>query len=131
MTLKQDDYVRENGVALIQTELARIKVRLGKPFLPEIQRTQFPLTLAWATTVHKVQGLTLNEIVVSFDGQVYVALSRATSLQRLHILGQIENEHVRNPKVQAEYHRMRHNTSRNESHSNLPENITTTFKFVS
>lgn len=74
----------------IQPKLARIKVRPGKPSSPEIQRLQFPITLAWACTVHKVQGLTLNEIVVGFDlnrqnhlnyKQIYVALRQATSLQ--------------------------------------------------
>lgn len=84
---------------------------------PIFNSLQFPITLAWACTVHKVQQMTLNEIVVSFDlnrqnhlnyGQIYVALSRATSLQGLHVIGKIENKHVRaNPKVQAEYHRMR------------------------
>ena len=34
----------------------------------EITRIQFPITLAWATTIHKVQGLTLNEIVVDMKG---------------------------------------------------------------
>ena len=110
-------FARENSVVPIQPVLARIKVRPGKPSSPEIQRLQFPLTLAWACTVHKVQGLTLDNIVVSFDlkrqryfnhGQVYVALSRATSLNGLHILGTLENKHIRaNPKVQEEYERLR------------------------
>ena len=100
----------------IQPILARIKVRPGKPSSPEIKRIQFPITLAWACTVHKVQGLTLNEIVVSFDlnrqsyfnyGQIYVVLIQATSLQGLHVIEQIENKHVpANTKVEAEYHRM-------------------------
>ena len=108
-----DSYATVNNVVPIVPVLVKIKTRLGKPSSPEIQRIQFPLTLAWACTVHKVQGLTLENIVVSFDlliqrsfnyGQVYVALSGVTSLSGLHILGNIQSKHIRaDPRVHKEY----------------------------
>jgi len=111
-----NNYAREHQVVPIEPVLTRIKVRPGKASSPEIQRTQFPLTLAWACTVHKVQGLTMENVVISFDlikqksfnyGQVYVALSRSTTLQGIHILGNIEGKHVKaNPKVHTEYQRL-------------------------
>lgn len=50
--------------------------------------TQYPLRLAWAVTIHKSQGLTFEKAIIdaaqSFaPGQVYVALSRLTSLNGL------------------------------------------------
>ena len=49
---------------------------------------QIPLRLAWAVTIHKSQGLTFDKLVVDArqafaHGQVYVALSRCTSLNGL------------------------------------------------
>ena len=60
-----DNYAGENSAVPIQPVLARITVRPGKQSSPELQRLQFPITLAWTSTVHKVLGLTLNEVVVS------------------------------------------------------------------
>ena len=50
--------------------------------------TQIPLRLAWAVTIHKSQGLTFDKLIIDAaqafaHGQVYVALSRCTSLEGL------------------------------------------------
>lgn len=52
--------------------------------------TQIPLRLAWATTIHKSQGLSLDSALIDVraarePGQAYVALSRVRTLPGLHL----------------------------------------------
>ena len=62
---------------------------------------QYPLRLAWAVTIHKSQGLTFERAIIdagrSFaPGQVYVALSRCTTLEGIVLLSPISRSGIAN-----------------------------------
>ncbi|XP_062587317.1 uncharacterized protein LOC134248951 [Saccostrea cucullata] len=89
----------------------QVQVQLGKHSTVHAVRFQFPLTLAWATTIHKVQGETLNSIVIHCNGQfqpgqLYVALSRVKSLNGLYLVNFDSQKIKTSAKTIAEMERL-------------------------
>jgi ATP-dependent DNA helicase PIF1 len=70
---------------------------------------QVPLCLAWALTIHKTQGATLEQIEVDIGssvfefGQTYVALSRVKTLEGLYLANFDPRKIRANPKVKRFY----------------------------
>ncbi|SMR46422.1 unnamed protein product [Zymoseptoria tritici ST99CH_1A5] len=73
---------------LCQPETWKVELPNGEV---QASRAQVPLILAWALSIHKAQGQTLERVKVDLGkvfekGQAYVALSRATSMAGLQVL---------------------------------------------
>ncbi|KAK8117436.1 uncharacterized protein PG998_005717 [Apiospora kogelbergensis] len=77
----------------------------------QAQRRQVPLILAWALSIHKAQGQTLERVKVDLGkvfekGQAYVALSRATNKQGLQVLRFDKNRVMAHPRVIQFYNKL-------------------------
>ena len=63
--------------------------------------TRFPLVLAWAITIHKMQGQTVESATIdlgrgAFDsGMTYVALSRVKSMEGLRLVKPLRRDDIR------------------------------------
>ena len=76
-------------------------------------RTQFPIISCFGVTIHKCQGLTLQCVVTDVgsnifeNGQIYVALSRASSLDGLHLINFNPSKINADVRCITEYNRLR------------------------
>ncbi len=80
--IRIEKYTWENKKFSLNAETNEIEENIIGTF------TQYPIKLAWAITIHKSQGLTFDKAIIDISrafaaGQIYVALSRLTSLDGL------------------------------------------------
>ncbi|KAF7935675.1 hypothetical protein BELL_0466g00020 [Botrytis elliptica] len=90
---------------LVQPEDWKIELPNGEV---QAQRSQLPLILAWALSIHKAQGQTLERVKIDLkrvfeNGQAYVALSRATSQAGLEVQNFDPKKVMAHPRV-AEFY---------------------------
>jgi len=108
----------EGGLPIVQFKSGPVLVDPADWWLPDpefagIGRRQLPLRVAYAITIHKSQGATLDTALIDIGsrtfeyGQAYVALSRVRSLDGLYIW-KLDPRKVRcHPAVKAFYERLR------------------------
>ncbi|XEV05459.1 hypothetical protein FSHL1_010746 [Fusarium sambucinum] len=95
-------------VILCQPEEWKVELPNGEV---QAKRTQLPLILAWALSIHKAQGQTLERVKVNLGrvfekGQAYVALSRATTQDGLQVLGFQKSKVMAHPRVIDFYNKL-------------------------
>lgn len=105
-----DGFSKETGLPIIKLRNGRkIKVNYADWTIENDGKVrgrlcQIPLRLAWAITVHKSQGISLDEAVIDLSkvfefGQGYVAISRVKRISGVYILGWNEMAFQVNPEV--------------------------------
>ena len=93
------------GSMLIEAEPMDWSIQDNGKILATI--TQVPLRLAWAITIHKSQGMSLDSALMDLSqvfeyGQGYVALSRVRTLSGLYVLGYNDKSLEIHPEVKEQ-----------------------------
>ena len=110
----------EQGSGLPVVETRRGKTVVAEPMEWQVEEqgkvrasiTQVPLRLAYAMTVHKSQGMSMDEAVIDLSrafeyGQGYVALSRVRRLEGVHLLGVNQRALEVHPQILEQDHAFR------------------------
>lgn len=124
----------EDRYPVVKFENGKIEVirpvRIDKPFPPTTHHTFdniylscffIPLNLGWALTLHSVQGLTINEMIISMDKNsgfdyhmMYTLLSRGTDLNKIWITNFDISSIKVDPVVKDFYKRLEESISNKE-----------------
>lgn len=127
-TEKQYPVIKTSNGSRIETEPMEWTIAEGDEVLAKI--TQLPLRLAWAMTIHKSQGVSLDSAVMDLSqtfeyGQGYVALSRVRTLSGIHLLGVNTRAFQVHPLVSEKDAEFRHVSKRakEDLHALSPERL--------
>lgn len=107
-----ESFAKESGYPVVKTRAGRslvvepVEWRVDDAGRTLARIVQLPLRLAWAMTVHKSQGMSLDaahmDLSGAFEfGQGYVALSRVRTLSGLSLAGLNERALAVHPEIQA------------------------------
>ena len=131
-----DHYTWENKKYKLNKETNEIEENIVGSF------SHYPLKLAWAITVHKSQGLTFQKAIIDVSrafapGQIYVALSRLTSLDGLVLTGSIPFSVLKQDSALNEFIKTRESSVvlkkvlKKEIHNFIVESVLESFNFNS
>jgi len=105
------DIVKDRPVVLFSNgyRMMMEKTLFQSEIYPTLGIGQYPLSLAWAVTIHKIQGCSLTHAQIDIGesifeyGQTYVALSRVKTMDGLYLMNFQPKRIKSHPKVIAFY----------------------------
>ena len=100
--MRSSYFARQNSWVSIEKCETEVSIK-KESASPSNRCTQFSLSLPWTSTLHKVQGLSLEQSVIDVDlqeqmpfapGQIYAALSRVKIYNNLYCIGEFKKSAI-------------------------------------